>query len=203
MIRVGLTGGIGSGKSTVAAFFEELGVPVYHADPRAKTLMETQAGLGRAIRRLLGEGAYDEKGALNRAYIASKVFRDPQLLAALNALVHPEVRKDFESWASRQDAPYVVQEAAVLFESGGYRNFDRMILVTAPREERIRRVMQRDAASRAEVLNRMKNQWPDQQKISLSDYVIVNLDRLETARRVSGIHRELLDLSAPGSSSLC
>ncbi len=202
MIRVGLTGGIGSGKSTVAGFFEGLGVPVYHADPRAKILMEHQPGLVQAIRDLLGPRAYTER-KLNRGYIASRVFNDPALLEELNALVHPEVRKDFEQWASLQQSPYVLQEAAILFENGGYRSFDRMILVTAPREERIRRVIQRDGTDREDVLRRMENQWPDEEKIPLADYVILNEDLPETSRLVLDIHRELLDLSDARATSLC
>ena len=202
MIRVGLTGGIGSGKSTVAGFFEDLGVPVYHADPRAKILMEHQPGLVQAIRELLGPGAYTDR-TLNREYIASRVFSDPALLEELNALVHPEVRKDFEHWTSLQQSPYVLQEAAILFENGGHRGFDRMILVTAPQEERIRRVMQRDGTKREEVVRRMENQWPDEEKIPLADYVILNTDLQETARLVSDIHRELLDLSDARATSLC
>ena len=191
---VGLTGGIGSGKSTVAAYFRELGVPVYDSDRRARDLMETDGLLREGIVKLFGPGAY-RKGGLNRSYIASRVFEDKPLLQALNNLVHPAVRRDFHSWAERQDAPYVVQEAAILFENGGYRAFDRMILVTAPREERIRRVMQRDGTPREAVEARMENQWDTSRKIPLADYVIENTNLGKTRRQVVRIHRELLQLS--------
>ncbi len=194
-MRIGLTGGIGSGKSTVARFFEALGVPVYHADPRARDLMEQQPDLIHGIRNLLGPQAYATE-RLDRAYIASRVFADPELLQQLNSLVHPAVRNDFQQWVAAQESPYVIQEAAILFENGGYQNFDRMILVTAPQEERIQRVISRDGSSRDAVLKRMENQWPDERKVPLADYVIFNVELEETAGRVSAIHRELLDLSA-------
>lgn len=194
MMRVGLTGGIGSGKSTVAGFFQELGVPVYNSDLRARELMEKNEGLRQAISKLLGPEAYRNSG-LNRAYIASRVFKDKVLLEQLNALVHPVVREDFLSWVARQKAPYVLQEAAILFENGAYKAFDRMILVTAPEETRIRRVMERDSVSRESVTRRMKNQWKTSQKIPLSDYVIENEDLEKTRQEVGRIHRELLQIS--------
>ncbi len=194
MITVGLTGGIGSGKTTVSGYFRELGVPVYDSDSRARELMEEDRALRRSVLELLGPRAYTG-AALNRAYIASRVFGDKPLLERLNSLVHPAVRKDFQTWAETQEAPYILQEAAILFENGAYRNFDRMILVTAPREARIRRVMKRDATSRESVVARMRNQWETSRKIPLADYVIEN-DGLENTRlQVGHIHRELLHLS--------
>ncbi len=201
-MRVGLTGGIGSGKSTVAGFFRELGIPVYDSDLRARELMETDPDLRGRIGELLGEGAYAE-GKLNRAWIASTVFGDPELLEALNALVHPAVAADFKAWSSRQEAPYVLQEAAILFENGGHRNLDRMILVTAPEEERIRRVVSRDETSDARVRSRMQAQWGDERKIPLADFVIENVDLEATQRSVYRIHRELLGIPGSGGTSLC
>ena len=194
MIRVGLTGGIGSGKSTVAGYFRQLGVPVYDSDLRARELMEGDPGLRREIRELLGPQAY-HKGALNRPFIADRVFGDRELLGRLNALVHPAVRADFLRWAAGQSFPYVVQEAAVLFENGAYRDFDRMILVTAPAEERIRRVMARDAVSAGQVRSRMENQWDAARKIPLADFVIENTDLEQTRRQVGQIHLEIMQLS--------
>jgi dephospho-CoA kinase len=194
MMRVGLTGGIGSGKSTVAVFFQELGVPVYNSDSRARELMEENDQLRQAVSRLLGPEAYHES-SLNREYIASRVFRDKDLLGQLNDLVHPAVRKDFLAWAERQKAPYIVQEAAILFENGAYMAFDAMILVTAPEEIRIQRVMERDAVSRESVTERMKNQWKTSQQIPLADFVIENTDLEKTRKQVGRIHRELLQLS--------
>lgn len=202
MMRVGLTGGIGSGKSTVAGYFRDLGIPVYDSDTRARELMEGLPSLRGNIVALLGPGAYQD-GRLNRPYIAERVFGDPKLLAALNALVHPEVRSDFVQWSQRQQAPYVLQEAAVLFENGGYKLLDHTILVTAPEPTRLRRVMKRDGVSREAVLARMKNQWDDRQKVPLADFVIEN-SRRETARsQARKIHRKLLKLSGSGSSHDC
>ncbi|MEJ2585798.1 MAG: dephospho-CoA kinase [Robiginitalea sp.] len=194
MMRVGLTGGIGSGKTTVAGYFRDLGVPVYNSDQRARDLMEADEGLKVAISGLLGPGAYGDAG-LNRAFIASRVFKDKALLEQLNTLVHPAVRKDFLAWASQQHAPYILQEAAILFENGAYKGFDRMILVTAPREMRIRRVMERDSVSRESVLARMENQWETAKKRPLADYVIENSDLEKTRLQVAHIHSELLQLS--------
>lgn len=193
-MRVGLTGGIGSGKTTVAAFFRQLGVPVYNSDQRARELMEGDDDLRSAISNLLGPEAYGDSG-LNRGYIASRVFRDKDLLEQLNGLVHPAVQKDFLNWAGQQKAPYVLQEAAILFENGAYRGFDKMILVTAPRELRIRRVMDRDSVQRESVVARMDNQWETSRKIPLADYVIENTDLEKTRLQVGRIHLELLQLS--------
>lgn len=202
MIRVGLTGGIGSGKSTVAQYFRELGIPVYEADTAAKSLMNTEGTLVEQIRALLGDDAYNSQG-LNRAYVAEKVFGNRDLLAQLNALVHPVVRQDFESWAALQETPYVLQEAAILFETGGYNHFDYNILVTAPEETRIRRVMKRDGTSRKQVEARLGNQWKDARKIPLADFILDNRDRRKTRTNVRRIHRKLLELSGPPGRPLC
>ena len=189
---VGLTGGIGSGKSTVACYFGALGVPVYNSDLRARELMEQDASLKEGIVGLLGMEAY--KGEeLNRPYIASQVFAQKQLLNQLNALVHPAVREDFRQWTARQQAPYVIQEAAILIENGAYRELDRLILVTAPKRERIRRVIRRDSITEQDVVARMKNQWEDEEKISLADFVIQNTDLATTQQRVREIHSVLLE----------
>lgn len=192
---MGLTGGIGSGKTTVAACFRDLGIPVYNSDLRARELMEQDAKLVEGIRGLFGPGAY-LKGRLNRSYIASLVFEEKELLEKLNTLVHPAVREDFLQWTTRQTAPYVIQEAAILIENGAYRELDRMILVTAPKAERIRRVMKRDAVSEKAVLDRMKNQWEDERKLPLADFIIENRDLEITKQRVGEVHRELLQAAA-------
>ena len=145
MLKVGITGGIGSGKSLVAKVFAELGVPVYVADTKARELMEKQGKLKSSIVKLLGDEAYLENGSLNRTHIGERVFFDRDLLDRLNGLVHPAVRTDFSMWCGVQkDAPYVLEEAAILFESGGHRQMDRVIFVKAPLEQRINRVMERD-----------------------------------------------------------
>ena len=193
MKLVGLTGGIGSGKTTVSGMFADLGVPVYNSDKQAKNLMTTSAKLRDQIIKLLGEKAYKD-GELQRKYIAEKVFASPELLQQLNALVHPAVKKDFVEWTSRQDFPYVIQEAAILIENGSHSAFDKMILVTAPVEERIHRILQRDSSSREAILERMQHQWEDTKKAQFADYVIQNIALSETAEQVAAIHAELLEL---------
>ncbi len=201
-MRVGLTGGIGSGKSTVAGYFRELGVPVYDSDSRARVLMERNPSLRHQIESLLGAEAY-LGDLLNRQYVAARVFDNPALLASLNALVHPQVRLDFLEWSEGQQAPYVVQEAAILFENGAYRQLDRVVLVTAPERTRLRRVMKRDGATEQAVRARMNNQWDDVRKIPLADFVIDNTLRQTARTQVRKIHRQLLGLAAAGVPSDC
>ncbi len=187
---VGLTGGIGSGKSTAASFFQELGIPIYIADDQAKWLMNNLEPLKKQVQYLLGEEAYTVNG-LNRKYVANKVFSNKGLLQELNKLVHPEVDRHFKSWHQAQKSPYVIKEAAILFENGGYQKCDYMIVVVAPLPTRIQRVMKRDKISEDEVLARIKNQWTDARKISFADAVIENgtLDNLK--KRVLRLHDHL------------
>ncbi len=189
---VGLTGGIGSGKSTVAAMFQELGVPVYISDLQARELMNNSEEIHAQLQALLGEEAV-VNGLPDRAYIASKVFQNKDLLTQLNQIVHPQVRKHFLQWVSTQTAPYVLQESAILFESGGHEHCDAIITVTAPLEVKIERVMQRDGVSEEAVLQRMQNQLSDAEKIKHSQFVIENLKRSQTAENVSQIHHTLLN----------
>ena len=189
---LGLTGGIGSGKSTVASFFRDLGVPVYDSDREAKLLMTQNEAIRKEVIQLFGKEAYKD-GALNRSYISAQVFTDPDLLDSLNSIVHPRVRDHFREWVSAQEAPYVLQEAAILFENGAHKKLDAMILVWAPRESRIQRVMERDGVGREAVLARMQNQWSDTETTALADYIIENIDRSETAQQVARIHSELLE----------
>ncbi|MBT8182826.1 MAG: dephospho-CoA kinase [Eudoraea sp.] len=187
---IGLTGGIGSGKTTVAKLFTDLGVPVYNSDLKAKKLMQDSKGIRSAIIDLLGEEAYVlEK--LNKKYIADKVFGDKELLQKLNSIVHPAVREDFISWVKKKRTPYVIQEAAILFENNSYKIFDKVILVKAPKEVRLERILARDNISRNEILARMENQWDDSKKISLADYIIENTDLEETKLQVEKIHHQL------------
>jgi dephospho-CoA kinase len=194
MMIVGLTGGIGSGKSTVAKMFKKLGVPVYNSDKKAKRLMKTSKKLRTSIKKLLGEDAYDGK-KLNKAFIANKVFWDKSLLHELNGIVHPAVREDFNAWTKNQKAPYVIQEAAILFENGLHEFYDRIILVTAPEQVRLKRVLERDGTSSTDILARMGNQWPDARKIKLSDHVIENLILEDTILKVEELHKLLLNHS--------
>ncbi len=191
---IGLTGGIGSGKTTVAGMFKSLGVPVYHSDERAKDLMTTSEDLIPKIKELLGDEAYVD-GSLNRQYIAMKVFSDKSYLDRLNEIVHPAVRDDFHKWAGEQTTPYVIQEAAILFENDAYKKFDRMILVTAPKRIRLNRVMHRDQVAEDNILARMNHQWEDAKKIPLADFVIENIELARTASQVKQIHKKLVELT--------
>lgn len=194
MIIVGLTGGIGSGKSTVANMFRELNVPVYDSDLEAKQLMTSSPVIKESIIELLGTKAYSE-GELNRRFIASKVFKDSHLLKQLNDIVHPEVRKHFLSWTNTQTSNYVVQETALIFENKARDKYDYVLLVTAPIELRLQRVMDRDGVSEKEVLDRMKNQMEDSDKIELADFCIENIHLTTTQKEVKKLHN-MLDVYA-------
>lgn len=188
---VGLTGGIGSGKSTVAGMFKALSIPVYNADMEAKNLMNTSDSLKKGILKLFGEKAY-KKGSLNREYIAGIVFKDKEKLKALNELVHPLVRSHFLSWLDMQSAPYVIQENPLIFEKNDQNLFDYVITVTAKKEDKIQRVMDRDGVGESQVLERMDNQLDDSLKIAGSDFVIVNETLQNTRKQVNDIHQQLL-----------
>lgn len=190
---IGLTGGIGSGKTTVAQLFSELGVPIYIADIEAKKLTDTSKVIRRKLISLLGEEAY--KGPkLNRKFVADKIFNDKTLLEGANAVIHPKVAAHFRKWVSKQKATYVIKEAAILFENGGYKNCDLVILVTAPKAVRIARVRTRDNASSIEIEQRMKNQWSDEEKQKLADIIIENIDLKTTSKKVETIHNSLSKL---------
>lgn len=175
---VGLTGGIGSGKSTVARAFQKFDVPVYIADDRSKYLLSNNKDVILKVTSLLGNKAYinvNGKVDANRAYIASQVFNDKKLLKKLNEILHPAVHKDFEQFTLlNKESLYIIYEAAILFETGGASKCDFTILVTASREERIKRVMQRDDVSLKDVESRMQHQWSQKQKLDLSNFVVYN-----------------------------
>ncbi|UCD61240.1 MAG: dephospho-CoA kinase [Flavobacteriaceae bacterium] len=192
---IGLTGGIGSGKTTVAKLFKEFGVPVYNSDLKAKKLMQNSKELRTSIIDLLGKESYVLK-KLNKKYIADKVFEDKELLQKLNAIVHPAVKHDFIEWAKTKKTPYVIQEAAILFENNSYKTFDKIILVKAPKEVRLQRILARDTISEEEILARMENQWDDSKKIPLADYVIENTDLEKTRLQVEEIHYQLTKMVA-------
>ncbi len=191
---VGLTGGMGSGKTTVGKFFIELGIPVYNSDVSAKELMKSSKKVKKSIIKLLGKDAYKGK-KLNKRYIAESVFNNRVLLKKLNAIVHPAVRKDFLKWMKIQDAPYVIQETALIFENDSERLYDKIVLVTAPLNLRLNRVMDRDGSTENEVAARLKNQLVDAEKIPLSDFVIENVELLKTKAIVEDVHSALLEYS--------
>jgi dephospho-CoA kinase len=173
-LKIGITGGIGSGKSTVCKVFKALGIPVYHADDSARTITDRNLEVIAQIKQAFGDDMY-ANGLLNRPKMAALVFNNPEELAKLNSIVHPAVRAELPVWLeANNNAPYMLYEAAILFESGAYKLVDKSILVAADEEARIERVMQRDNVGREEVLNRVKNQWGDKEKLELANYVIWN-----------------------------
>ncbi|MEY4011389.1 MAG: hypothetical protein RIT22_513 [Bacteroidota bacterium] len=170
---IGLTGGIGSGKTTLASYLKSLGIPVFIADDEAKKLMQFPEVVAE-IQTVFGTTIF-ENGVLNRQQLAAIVFSDPEKLSQLNAIIHPAVKKQFGFWLDQyQSEPFVVYEAAILFESGSYKNCDSIITITAPLEDRITRVIQRDNSTREQVLHRINAQWTDEQRIAKSDFVIDN-----------------------------
>ncbi|MDR2122553.1 MAG: dephospho-CoA kinase [Flavobacteriaceae bacterium] len=179
---VGLTGGMGAGKSVVAKLFEEEGYPVYSSDVRAKELMTENKELKEKLIRLLGSEAYSGN-VLNKKYIAQKIFSDEELLKKQNALVHSAVRNDFKDWVSRQKGNFCIKEAAILFESGSYKDCDYTIVVTAPEEIRIQRVLSRDKSSVEEIKKRLRNQWSQEKIIEMSDFQISNDSNPENLKR--------------------
>lgn len=192
---IGLTGGIGSGKSTVAKMFKELGVPVYIADDEAKKIMLTTK-VKHKIKSLLGENSYLDN-RLNRTFIASKVFNNKELLEKLNKIVHPAVALDFLEWKKKQKGAYVIKEAAVLFENEGYKKCDFTILVVADEKIRIQRVLMRDSTTECKIKERIENQWPDSKKRKLADFIIKNNEGLPNlSRQVYKIHEKLINLSS-------
>jgi len=193
MLKVGITGGIGSGKTTVCRIFEVLGIPVYYADDRAKAIMVENTAVVEQIKNLFGSEAYLPDGSLNRAHIAEVAFNDQEKLNQLNGIVHPAVFADGDAWHKQQtDVPYTLKEAALLFESGGYKLMDKMITVVAPEELRIQRVVQRDGSSKEQVQKRIAKQMLDEEKIKPADYVIHNDGTHLLTKQVLEIHNDLL-----------
>lgn len=175
MLKIGITGNIGSGKTTVSRLFEILGIPVFYADAEAKKVMVTDAPLITSIKEHFGTDAYFADGTLNRKLIASVVFNNEAELQKLNALVHPAVFRAFDQWVLQYpNAPYVLKEAAVLFESGSYKDCDYTIMVTAPTDMRMLRVMKRDSITEAEAQSRETKQMPQDQKQKLASYIVKN-----------------------------
>jgi len=195
MIKVGLTGSIGSGKSLVASIFEHLGIPVYHADAEAKKNLLVPSVIELLTDRF-GPGILDEFGQVDRKTLALKVFSDPSELAFLNSIIHPLVKSDFDEWLLlHENCSYIIQEAAILFESGFDSFFDKTIVVSAPEEVCISRVIKRDATEASEVLERMSNQWEPAIKVALADYVLLNDGIRMVLPQVLELHAQLLELS--------
>lgn len=193
MLKIGITGGIGSGKSTVAKLFEVLGIPVYYADDAAKQLMNENDDLKQKIQKEFGNEAYSNR-KLNRKYIADIVFANPEKLELLNSIVHPATLKDADEWMNKQTTPYTIKEAALIFESGAQEQLDYVIGVYAPTPLRIQRTMQRDNISREEVMSRMNKQIDETIKMRLCDFVITNNEQQMVIPQVIELHRKLLTL---------
>ena len=195
MLKVGITGGIGSGKTTVCRLFELFGIPVYFADDRAKHLMQTDNEVRKALISTFGKAVYTSDGKLDRTGLAQRVFGNDAALRQLEGIVHPAVAKDGERWHSEQtDVPYTLKEAALLIESRSHLLLDRLILVTAPEATRVARVMRRDGVSEAAVRSRMKNQMTDEEKRPHCHFIIENDGQHSLIDQVHGIHKQLKQL---------
>lgn len=192
MIQVGITGGIGSGKTTVCKVFETLGIPVFSADQRAKDLYLENSHVKERVINLIGPKAYNSDGSLNKPHLASMVFEDQTLLKALNQIIHPAVKEDYEKWLENQKGPYVLREAAILIESGAYQSCDKIIVVTAPKEMRINRVLQRDCTDRKSIEDRMANQMEDSKRLSYAHFEIKNDGKHSLIKQVLILHEALL-----------
>lgn len=191
-MRIGITGGIGSGKSVVAGIFSVLGIPVFDADREAKILMETDPGLRQRITEKFGDAAY-QNNKLNRKFLSSVVFNDPYKLEVLNAIVHPAAIAAAENWAGKQQAQYVVKEAALFFEAGSTQGIDFMVGVFAPQHLRIKRAMDRDGLTREEVLARMNRQIDETIKMRLCDFVVMNDEQQLLIPQVLNLHQRFLE----------
>jgi dephospho-CoA kinase len=193
MLKVGITGGIGSGKTTVCKVFELLGIPVFYADDVAKSIMQTDPVLKTALLDTFGENSYTKDGMLNRAYISSIVFNDKQELEKLNSLVHPAVLRAFDNWVLYQhESPYVIKEAALLYESGGFKMCNKSILVIAPTLIKMNRVKLRDGVSEEDIQLRMNRQFSDEIKIKYADYILNNDEKQLLIPQIIQLHQQFL-----------
>jgi dephospho-CoA kinase len=193
MLKVGITGGIGSGKTTVCKVFELLGIPVFYADDVAKSIMQTDQVLKTALLDTFGENSYTKDGMLNRAYISSIVFNDKQELEKLNSLVHPAVLRAFDNWVLNQhESPYVIKEAALLYESGGFKMCNKSILVIAPTLIKMNRVKLRDGVSEEDIQLRMNRQFSDEIKIKYADHILNNDEKQLLIPQIIQLHQQFL-----------
>jgi dephospho-CoA kinase len=191
MMKVGITGGMGSGKSYAAKIFEALSIPVFYADEESKSLLNTHQKVKQNLSSRFGMELY-KNNVLDRDFLAKQIFNNPKELAFVNSVVHPAVAERFLEWSAEQNAPYCLKEAAILFETGSYKELDKTILVVADKDLRVDRVMKRNDWSRQEVLARMKNQWTDSEKIPLADFVIYNNEKEMLTPQILKIHEDLI-----------
>ncbi len=194
MLKIGITGGIGSGKTVVCRIFSSLGIPVYNADDAAKNIMQTDANVKQELQTVLGN-VYDAEGKLDRKKVAERIFNNNELLATINSIVHPAVIADYINWEQQVETAYCIRESAILFESGTNKGLDKIILVTAPEELRIQRIMHRDKRTREQVELIIKQQWSEEKKKSLSDYVIINDDVQALLPQVVDLHQLFMTLA--------
>jgi dephospho-CoA kinase len=195
MLKVGLTGGLGSGKTTVAAIFQVLNVPVYYADDASKKLLNENAAIKKAVINAFGEKSYSN-GTPDRKFLASLVFNNPEKLSILNSILHPATILDAAEWISHQSAPYIIKEAALLFESGSNESLDYIIGISAPLRLRLERAIKRDNISEIEVMSRINNQMNEDEKLKRCDFIIVNDEEQMLIPQVLKLHQHLTELSA-------
>lgn len=199
-LRIGITGGMGAGKSTICKVFGQLGIAIYDADSRAKWLMNNDVDLKKIISEGFGWDSYTRKEELNREYLAKVVFNNEEKLALLNSIVHPAVKKDYELWvAEHKDDPYSLKEAALLFESKTYKILHKVIVVTCPIETRIERIMKRDHVKKEDILKRIQNQMTDRDRMSKADWVIFNDGQHSLINQALEIHQTILNLREKGT----
>lgn len=198
MLKIGVTGGIGSGKSTVCNIFEQMGIPIFNADLQARDLMNTNTKLIQALKATFGSDIYDSDGQLIRPKLAQIVFGDKEKVEKLNSLVHPAVKDEFKQWAKKQNhCPYIIKEAALMFESESYKDLDYVITISSPKQERLKRVVQRDGIKHADVLKRMNNQLSERERIARADFVIKNDGKHPLIPQVMQLHQLFLEAAQP------
>lgn len=193
MIKIGLTGGIGSGKTTVAKMFQDLEVPVFIADTEAKKILDRPEVAAEVAETF--DLSLNSDGLIHKPELASIVFNDNKALEKLNSIIHPKVHEIFKNWLKTKDAPYIIYEAAIIFEKNRASDFDYTLLVTAPKKIRMQRVMDRDEVSQEEVESRMKTQWPESKKKELADFIILNINLIETIQKVKELNEKFINIS--------
>ena len=191
MKKIGITGGIGAGKSMVGHVLEAMHFPVYYSDQESKKLVDSHPQIREDLQKLLGNEIYLDN-TINRVFLAEKIFKDSEIREKVNAIIHPHVRLGFEKWTTAQQSKLVFNEAAILFETGAYKIMDATILVTAPLEVKIQRVQLRDRITTEQVLDRMSNQWTDEQKIPLTDFILVNDEVQPLVSQIEAVIEKLL-----------
>jgi len=194
MLKIGITGGIGAGKSVVCKILSEWGIPIFYADSRAKIIIDTDKSVKQKIQNIFGKYVFNLSGTLNNENLAKIVFNDKTSLEKLNKIVHPLVKEDFQKWAEGQNSPYVVEEAAILFESGSYRMMDKTIMIYCEKEIRIERIIKRNRFTREKIERIMSNQMDDEEKCKKADYVVLNNEKTLLLPQLLKIHNELISI---------